>query len=290
MVYDLTSLIATIASCSATIVAILGGLIVSKLLSISTERQEIITRLSEVDCQLLFQKKLLSEATNALIEDDALDFIQNNIESLFFDKKLDEVYDCGERPKVKYDDLSYYWNVALEVKRKFIASKDEVNEDDIPKSIAIGANQFEYKVCKYIVKELKKIASKNSTFGFPSLSVEMYDFPISDNGIAWYTKTQDKKNGVQSTIDWLEIQRGQLLHRKNILSHPRGMKSGLIIFIIFCIIGIVFPISIMPLTTSNFNKFIYIKIILIGIFTSCLAVVFIYILSLLKWDKKKKEV
>ena len=47
--YDLTTVLTTIAACSASIVAIVGGFIASKLIAINTERDEVNTRISELD-------------------------------------------------------------------------------------------------------------------------------------------------------------------------------------------------------------------------------------------------
>lgn len=48
-IYDLTPLLTTIAAASASIVAILGGFIASKLISISTERDAVSSKISEVE-------------------------------------------------------------------------------------------------------------------------------------------------------------------------------------------------------------------------------------------------
>lgn len=47
--YDLKTVLTTIAACSASIVAILGGFIASKLIAINAERDEVNTRISELD-------------------------------------------------------------------------------------------------------------------------------------------------------------------------------------------------------------------------------------------------
>ena len=55
--YDLTTVLTTIAACSASIVAILGGFIASKLIAISAERDEVNTRISELDEEIEFFKE-----------------------------------------------------------------------------------------------------------------------------------------------------------------------------------------------------------------------------------------
>lgn len=77
--YDLTSILTTIAACSASFVAILGGFIASRLISLNAERDEIQTRLSEINEEIVFYEKERNTSQSAIDEDDALDFIIDNI-------------------------------------------------------------------------------------------------------------------------------------------------------------------------------------------------------------------
>ena len=47
--YDLTTFLATVASVSASIVAILGGLIASKLITINGDREANATKIDEIE-------------------------------------------------------------------------------------------------------------------------------------------------------------------------------------------------------------------------------------------------
>lgn len=55
MPYDLTAVLTTIAAASASIVAILGGFIASKLIAISSERSAALDRLKQVNEELNFR-------------------------------------------------------------------------------------------------------------------------------------------------------------------------------------------------------------------------------------------
>lgn len=99
--YDLTSVLTTIAACSASIVAILGGLIASKLLALNAEREESETRLSEIDEEISFYKEERDKIQATLDEDDALDFIRNNIENLIQRKDIDSIYQEENWPSIE---------------------------------------------------------------------------------------------------------------------------------------------------------------------------------------------
>lgn len=78
-IYDLTTVLTTIAACSASIVAILGGLIASKLIALNAERNETNTRIAELDEEIDFFTEGHDMLQALLNEDDALDFIKENI-------------------------------------------------------------------------------------------------------------------------------------------------------------------------------------------------------------------
>ena len=54
MTHDLTTVLTTIAAASASIVAILGGFIASKLIAISSERSAALERLKQINEELAF--------------------------------------------------------------------------------------------------------------------------------------------------------------------------------------------------------------------------------------------
>jgi len=55
--YELTPLLTTVASCSMTVIAIIGGFIARKLISMSSERHEITAKLNEIDEKIEFKRE-----------------------------------------------------------------------------------------------------------------------------------------------------------------------------------------------------------------------------------------
>ena len=82
--YDLTVLLITIAAASASFIAILGGLVASKLLSINGERDLLLDKMAINKSKADFLKEKIEAIQTELIEDDALDFIRDNM-----DEKID---------------------------------------------------------------------------------------------------------------------------------------------------------------------------------------------------------
>ncbi len=73
--YDLTSLLTTISSASASFIAILGGLVASKLLTISSERDAVLTKISELDKEISVKEVQKNTLQKENEDSDALDFI-----------------------------------------------------------------------------------------------------------------------------------------------------------------------------------------------------------------------
>ena len=119
MVYDLTSILTTIAACSASIVAIIGGFIASKLIAINAERDEVDTRISELDEEIAFYTIERNTLQGVLDEDDALEFIEDNIESIIKRRTLDETYKEVERPCLEKEILRPYWERGEKVYQLF---------------------------------------------------------------------------------------------------------------------------------------------------------------------------
>ena len=89
---DYTSFFYSIAGCSATIIAIIGGFIASKLISISADRDKNLDKIKEIEDELDMKTRQYNEAMEELNADDAFDFVRDNISMLIENKSIDVVY------------------------------------------------------------------------------------------------------------------------------------------------------------------------------------------------------
>lgn len=104
------------------------------------------------------------------------------------------------------------------------------------------------------------------------------------NGI-WYQKARDEMNEANASVEWLKIQKKQLLARKNALKNPKGMKSGLPVFGLFSLLGVLTPLIFIPFITKNYCYYLTVKYSAISIFVIGLLSVYIYQINLLKWKE-----
>lgn len=66
-----------IAGCSATIIAIIGGFIASKLISISADRDNILDKIKEIDDELRMKSRQHNDLVKKINDDDAYDFVRD---------------------------------------------------------------------------------------------------------------------------------------------------------------------------------------------------------------------
>lgn len=285
--YDLTAILTTIAACSASIVAILGGFIGSKLITINAERDEVNTRISELNEEIDFFTKEHDVLQAQLDEDDALDFVSKNIVSIIEQSSLDDVYKEEDRPQLDKEVLRPYWNRAeqtftqLHAILKEATDDYEENEDGVPvKAAEIFTQDFEYTVCEKICKYMEDLSSPLATL------CRGLDIPVQTG--KWYADTQEKAMSADNKITYLMLQRKQQETRLKALEKPKGMKLGLALFALFSAVNIVYPLSLSPYVTEDCQCYHQTKIAAVSAFAAGLVLIMMYLVYLLRWNNRKK--
>ena len=110
---DLT-LFSTIASASASFVAIIGGLIASKLITINGEREAVNTQIHDLDEIIAMKTKEEEAIQQQLDEDDALEYITDHIADIEEKTPLSDVYETDEPQRLEFDVLNDYWKMAID--------------------------------------------------------------------------------------------------------------------------------------------------------------------------------
>ena len=284
MSYDLTPLLTTIAASSASFVAILGGFIASKMISISSERENVLAKIHEVEQQQAFKQGEFLRLQTALFEGQSLDFISGNINALVKRENLENVYREDIQQSISKKDLLPYWNRANNLAGELFNSferKEDLNEDKIPVPLAKKYSQdhFAYSVFKELMDWVAKQQKRPSTN--PFLSNIDLDLITKVSNVPLNTKQIDE---LESELKWLSFQHLQLVEEKKRLSKPRGMKAGLIIFGLFSLGCIVLPLILSPLSTDNTCFYRMIKAIVLFLFCIGLSAIFLYLVYLLKWE------
>ena len=300
MPYDLTAVLTTIAASSASIVAILGGFIASKLIAISSERSAALDRLKQINEELGFHVSERDKIQAENDEDDALDFIRDAIDDLYAGNSLENVYSNVDHPRISIERLKPYWDRAATLKEQFgeqVEKCDALSEDYIPQSLLLTVKEddFGYEVLLALGKKLKKrirAAERARERTSNPLGIVVPD--ISDLDIATvsgsgyvYRKNCDAIQEQNSAIALLELQKKQCDEQISALKKPRGMKSGLVIFALFTIFCIIAPLIASPFATESYQMFAITKVVFLGLFGIGLISIFGYLVYLLKWNEDR---
>lgn len=295
MDYELTTLLITVAAIMASFVAILGGFIASKLISISADRDNTVFKMQSINEEIEQRTEIMNNAQLENDETDSLDLILEHIEELLINKDVKVVYKSEEHPSIDFDAFLPFWQKAQNIVSKH---RDELqrgaylNNSDVPVNIAeeYRNDDFAYEICKAVAmclyKDVKRQQAKKDPFSYIS-SFNMETVSIRASNSVAYNKNNDIIKEQQDKINWLEFQRKQLEETAVSLKKPKGVLCGLIIFAIVTVFCIVLPLILCPFSTSDYCCYIITKIVVMVVFVLGLISIFAYLIWLLSWKQKK---
>lgn len=293
---DFSSFFYSIAGCSATIIAIVGGFIASKLISISSDRDNILDKIKEIDDEINIKTKQRDDVIEKLDDNDAIEFVRNNVSMLVDRRSIDIVYKPEEKPELDYFKMGKYWKRALKICDE-ISSLDEeqfcdVNSDKVPVVLAQKyKNEFDYEVCKKVLFEIERRIKRNA--GAPYYSWALIgagDVVVPQTAGFWYHEKRKEAEKIKFEIQELQYEKIQYEEKKKKIRKPKGMKSGLIIFITFSLLGVFFPLLCALINSIEKISSLCMPIMSFCLFILCVLITFIYMALLLKWKNVDVEV
>ena len=272
---DISSFLFSIASVSASFVAILGGFIVSKLIAINSERESCKSYLEQLKYEKMFYLEKKSTARRALQEEDALSFIYHHLNDAATGVALDEIYEEDVPQVLQYEELLPYWNEAQCAKELFDKRLEEktceFNEYMIPCDLAeeLIDNIFAYRF-------LQMYAS----VGFSEYLGEYVPHLYGD----WYSEAKRQSLEDNTKVMALEIQEARYKEDLSKLKKPKGMKIGLLIFALFSFLNIILPLFL-SVTKLSDMWCVVVMCLSIGTLSLGLVTVFSFLVYLLKWKE-----
>lgn len=288
--YDLTSFLTTVASSAACIVAILGGFIASKLISIDGERDSVLSRLKQINIELQYhidERNKIQKENNVSY---ALDFIQDHVDYLFAQSLLEAVYEREALQVLKQEVMEPFWKTGIRIAKEYIelscVGETRYNKDNVPVELFLKYQNsyFEYEVCKMVANKTKKALKNTKQNSFPYIQPlqEMLDIPMKTIYPVDETLIAQKNE----SINLLSVQKKTLEERASELKKPKGMRAGLIIFAMFSVACIILPLVLSPFATNDLLCYNFTKWIVLIVFCLGLGSMFGYLIYLLRWKCK----
>lgn len=293
---NLTAMLTTISAASASFVAILGGFIASKLLSIIGERDSVTGQIANLAAQIDQKQKREDWYRYQVNEHNAVSFIISHTNELYKNDPIQKIYDSDDSPGIDFDDLLPFWEKAVHFTKKFMMIdefREEKNKDGVPLSLAALIENDNW--LKDLLSDLRTIQAENQRKSMmaqlrqpyiePSIKFFNLSRPILPQ---WYKKYWDKINSLAWEIEQLELQKGLLEQRARKLTTPYGMKRGLIIFVLFSVFNIILPLTQCNTVFKNPMCYYGVMLFFMVTFTLGLAATFLYLVSMLKWRPAAK--
>lgn len=272
MSIELNSLLTTIASASASFVAILGGFIASKIITVNGERAAAQSSLKEIRFEKILHTEERDLLKKSLDEEDAICYVHNHMEFLANNVDLEQIYKEDELHVIDYPILLPYWQRAQYFKNlydEYIQDPDcEFNIDTIPSELA------EENTDDLFVYEFLKMYAGWCFSDYFENCEELYHRP-------WYEETRRNLLQENMKVAALEIQEHRYELDLKRSEAPKGIKGGLIICIIFSLFNIILPLSL-SVFSFNANITLYIKICSIVFLSLGLITTFLYFGILIK--------
>ena len=278
---DATALLLAIASLSASFVAILGGFIASRLITINSERASCLTQLQNIVDKLFYHEEMQSMIDKSLNEEDAIRYIYNHMAEFVAGDSVEDVYEDTELQSIDLYDLKPLWERAQTIIDLFDQHLQNngygaFNSDWIPIEIAeeYADDIFSYEVCKLYV-------------GWGLGEHDFENTPFRDTG-AWYERDSQKVVEHTKEITFLRQQKEQYLINLNSLKQPIGMKIGLILFALFSFCNIILPLAFSLFRfAAPFSTIV--AAVSIFFLTLGLAATFFYLAWMLRWKKEDES-
>lgn len=272
--FDVNWLLSATAQSTAAIVAILGGFIATRLMTDSSKRKEIEAHIKDIDDEIKFKKARSTKLYGELLEDRAIDFIHDHSKQIcriYLDKEtttLETILD-DEISDFVLSEIQPYWDETFPlleiISSKIHDKKLEFYEKDVDVILKKEINSFQYRICSdlfdnlmEILKEIKKREVKrqennnSSTFAnLSTLELPKMSFYHYNTNTADYQKRYDEHQKLLYELDLLALQKRNLSYRQTSLEKPNDVFIGLIVLTLFAVIGILIPLSLMPVNTAE---------------------------------------
>lgn len=273
---DLNTLISTIISSTAGLVAIIGGFLVSRVIAISSEQNGIKRRIREIKNDLLAKSEMRANAEEFLFEDDLNDFVsEENIERIILGRTLEEVIEEDDYDFLTKEEVEPYYKQVKEIASE-IAELHNSTEEYYGKFSEFTKVFKDFKYpdrmnwYEKVFKVMDDMAQPESPYFFGGIT---YRPPNINTD---YKDTQKELDRLIDDIRVLELQLGEQMKILNDYGKPKWVWSGLFVLIYACIVGIVYPSTLMPYPEKVYDDNLT-KWFLLGLFFSQLLALIIYL-------------
>lgn len=273
---DLNNLITTIVSSTAGIVAIIGGFLVSRVISLSNDQGFLKRKLDDLNLNIKSKEELLVSINDYLFEDDLNDFVTvSNMQLLLKNYSLEEIIEEDEYTLLSKEELEPHFNVLSEIKEEvFEFYHDEAFTKDGFKEL-IQQQKIKHPERSDWYEVMLDALVKNYTSKDPWLFTPPTFPTITDS--SYYKEKVKQKDQLSYEIRVLNSQKEEQEKAiKNDLE-TTWIWPGIGVLIYSSIVGILYPATLLPYPQDYYNDE-QTKLLLLVLFGSSLILLFTYLI------------
>jgi hypothetical protein len=284
---DLNGLISTIISSTAALVAIIGGFLVSRVISLSSEKNSIVRRLREINNDLKSKKELLNTIEIDLLEDDIDSFINEYSKEIIIENKpFDELLEYDKSYNLTVEQLKPYIVELLSIRDEIINLMDDAESlpEEFNDFIRINGFNINDRIEWYelVYQTLYDEIMKSSYSSYGPLGIKV---PTPPNLIPARLNLVEQQihrdkikefQRLQNEIEVLKVRKDEQEKILNDYAKPNGLWGGFFVLIYSCVVGIAYPSTLLPYPKDVYNDELT-KCFLLVLFFSQLIVLFLYL-------------
>lgn len=294
---DLNQLITTIVTATAALTAIIGGFLISRVITLSSEQSGIRRRLREINIDIKAKEQLYIEVEKNLLEEDREDFVYEYHEDLIISTIPLEVVLEGQDGVFRGRSAKEFKPAVDELTRidsalnKLLEDREIRYSDDLPDEFddfaTLAPEDLEGRKSWYelLYRAYKYKLPKRPKSGARGLSL-LHDIDFVTPPSLYNIKTQSEAQAYQQKKRDRDMYNNEISHLKQqkfeqqkILEDfgkPHGMWSGLAVLIYASIVGIGYPITLLPYPKETYDDEAT-RLLILLLFLSQLLVLFVYL-------------
>ncbi|MGE7687331.1 hypothetical protein [Peribacillus simplex] len=275
----MNDLVTTIIAATAGLVAIIGGFLVSRVIAIASEQNGISRRIREIKNDLLAKRETKRNAEKFLFEEDLDYFVTyKNIKRILLGRTLEEVMEEDEYDYLTEEQLEPYYKQVKEMASELMELHGST--DDYYEEFSVFKKFFtDYKYpnrmnwYERIFKVIDDMAQPEAQgiFGHINLGTAI-SIPTNTD----YKDTKKERDRLTDDIRVLELQLEEQFRILDYYGKPKWVWSGLLVLVYACLVGIVYPSTLLPYTEKVHDD-VLTKWFLLGLFYSQLLLLVVYL-------------
>lgn len=284
---DLNGLISTIISSTAALVAIIGGFLVSRVITLSGEKNGILKKIKEIDKELEIKNSLYESAKQVVQDEDIDDFVREYAEEILFNQKsvesiLEEDYSINIERDIIDSTLAKVAKIFEFIVKRIQSTDDryslpsDFNEFTRDNEIKINEDRSWHELIYDLV--LSHIPQQQSSFPYLNLINSVSDLnkikPILST--QEYNANVSKVKALEDDIKVLKALRSAEDDMLKGYGKISGLWGGLAVLIYACVVGIIIPSFLLPYPLNYYDDSAT-RMTLLILFVSELIAIFSYL-------------